>query len=103
MREIDRIENSIALHQGTIMNLEKIKKAVEKSETDNIRFKIETQHWYGFSEPFLGKQRHKLYMSKYSANVFLEIAIKMERERIDKLIDMEIEKRQSLKGADNIE
>lgn len=103
MEEIDRIENSIVLHQGTIMNLEKIKKAVEESETDNIRFKIETQHWYGFSEPFLGKQKHKLYMSKYSTNVLLETAIKLERERIDKLIDMEIEKRRSLKGADNIE
>ena len=103
MRETDRIENSIVLHQGTIMNLEKIKKALEESETENIRFKIETQHWYGFSEPFLGKQKHKLYMSKYSANVLLETAIKLERERIDKLIDVEIEKRRSLKGADNIE
>lgn len=103
MQEIDRIESSIALHQGTIINLKKIKKAVEESETDNIRFKIETQHWYGFSEPFLGKQKHKLYMSKYSTNVLLETAIKLERERIDKLIDMEIEKRRSLKGADNIE
>lgn len=89
----DKIENSIALHQETIMDLEKIKKAVEMSETDNIRFKIETKHWYGFSEPFLGKQKHKLYLSKYSANALLETAIKIEKERIDKLIDMEIEKR----------
>lgn len=91
--KIEKIENSIALHQETIMDLEKIKKAVEMSETDNIRFKIETKHWYGFSEPFLGKQKHKLYLSKYSANALLETAIKIEKERIDKLIDMEIEKR----------
>lgn len=89
----DKIEISIALHQETIMDLEKIKKAVEMSETDNIRFKIETKHWYGFSEPFLGKQKHKLYLSKYSANALLETAIKIEKERIDKLIDLEIQKR----------
>lgn len=32
-------------------------------------------------------------MDKYSVNVLLEIAIKLERERIDKLIDMEIARR----------
>jgi hypothetical protein len=103
MREIDKIENSIALHQGTIDILEKIKERVETSETEEIRIKIETKHWYGFSEPFLAKEKHKLDMSRYSANVLLETAIKLEKERINKLIDMEIEKRQCLKGADNIE
>ena len=95
--KIEKTEYSIALHQETIMDLEKIKKAVEMSETDNIRFKIETKHWYGFSEPFLGKKKHKLYLSKYSANALLETAIKIEKEEIDKLIDMEIQKRNERK------
>ena len=93
MEEIDKIENSIALHQNTIITLENIKERVETSETENIRIKIETKHWYGFSEPFLAKEKHKIDTSKYSAKILLDTAIKMERERIDKLIDMEIEKR----------
>lgn len=90
---MDKIENSIALHQGTIETLKKIKERVETSETEDIRIKIETKHWYGFSEPFLAKERHKIETTKYSANLLLDTAIKIEKERIDKLIDMEIEKR----------
>ena len=93
--EEDKIENSIALHQNAINTLEKIKERVEKSETEEIRFRIETKHWYGFSEPFLAKEKHKLEMTRYSANVLLETAIKLEQERINKLIDMEIERRNS--------
>ena len=90
---MDKIENSIVLHQGTIETLKKIKERVETSETEDIRIKIETKHWYGFSEPFLAKERHKIETTKYSANLLLDTAIKIEKERIDKLIDMEIEKR----------
>jgi hypothetical protein len=95
---LDKIENSIALHQETIETLKKIKERVETSETEEIRFKIETKHWYGFSEPFLKKEKHKIETTKYSATVLLETAIKLEKERIDKLIDMEIEKRKENKA-----
>ena len=95
---MDKIENSIALHQGTIETLKKIKERVETSETEEIRFKIETKHWYGFSEPFLQKEKHKIETTKYSATVLLETAIKLEKERIDKLVDMEIEKRKENKA-----
>ena len=98
MEEIDKIENTIALHQGTIETLKKIKERVETSETEEIRFKVETKHWYGFSEPFLVKEKHKIETTKYSATVLLETAIKIEKEKIDKLIDMEIEKRKENKA-----
>lgn len=97
MNEIDKIENTIALHQGTIETLKKIKERVETSETEQIRLKVETKHWYGFAEPFLAKEKHKLEMDKYSATFLLDTAIKLEKERIDKLIDMEIEKRNNVK------
>lgn len=97
MNEIDKIENSIALHQNTIINLEHIKEEVNASVTEDIRLKIETKHWYGYTEPFIAKQKHKIDMTKYSANVLLDTAIKLEKERIDKLIDMEIEKRNNVK------
>lgn len=98
MEEINKIESSIALHQSTIETLKKIKERVETSETEEIRFKIETKHWYGFSEPFIAKEKHKIETTKYSAIVLLETAIKIEKEKIDKLIDMEIEKRKENKA-----
>lgn len=89
----DKISNTIALHQNTIETLKKIKQRVEESETEDIKLKFETKHWYGYSEPFLMKRKHRLEASKYSIIAIIDCAIKIERERIDKLIDMEIEKR----------
>ena len=89
----ESLENSIALHHNTIMELEKIKERVSQSKTDNIRFKVETKRWIGYSEPHLEKVKSKLEISKYSANLILETAIKQEKERINKLIDMELELR----------
>lgn len=85
------IENSIAAHQSTIETLKRIKEKVETSE--KMRFKIETKHWYGYSEPHLCKIKNTIRVDKYTANVLLDTAINIEQERINKLIDMEIEKR----------
>ena len=89
----DKISNTIALYQQTINELKELKERVEKSKTENIRFRIETKHWYGYSEPFFVTDKHKLNISKYSMQEILDEAIKKERERIEKLIDMEIEER----------
>ena len=93
MEDLDKIDNSIFLHQQTIYELKKIKKRVKQSETKNIRFRVETKHWYGFTEPFLSTDKHKLNISKETMQVILDEAINKEKERIDKLIDMEIERR----------
>lgn len=90
----EKILNSIVIHQDTLETLKYIKERVKESETGNLRFNIETKHWFGYSEPFLGKEKHKLEISKYSAITLLDTAISLEKERIDKLIDMEIENRQ---------
>ena len=89
----DKISNTIALHQQTINEIEEIKERVKESETEKIRFRVETKHWYGFSEPSLMKRKHNLNLSKYTMQVILEEAIKKERQRIDILIDKEIEER----------
>ena len=96
---LDKIENTIALHQETIEALKQIQDRVKKSDTNDIRIRIETGHWYGYSEPFLARYKHKLEISKYSTNVLLETAIALEKERINNLIDMEIEKRMLEKGG----
>lgn len=88
----DKIGNTIALHQMAINELEEIKHRVKTTVSDNVRFRIETKHWYGYAEPFCAKHRDKLEISVYTMNLILDEAIKKEKERIDKLIDMEIEK-----------
>lgn len=91
----DKIENSIVLHQMAINELKEIKHRIETTATDYIRFRVETKHWYGYSEPFLAKSKDKLEISVYTMKLILDEAINKERERIDKLIDMEIEQRRN--------
>ena len=89
----EKISNTIALKQQIINELEKLSLDVEESVTNDIRFRIETKHWYGYSEPFLKKDRHILDVSKDTMQSILSSAIEKEKEKIEKLIDMEIQKR----------
>lgn len=89
----EKISNTIALHQMAINELKEIKHKVQKTATDDVRFRIETKHWYGYSEPFLAKTKDKLEISTYTMLLILDEAINKEKERIDKLIDMEVEKK----------
>lgn len=88
----EKIANSIFLHQQTINELEGIKQRIESSETEDVRFIVQTKHWYGFSEPFLGKENARINICKYTMKLVLDKAIEKEKERINKLIDMEIER-----------
>lgn len=89
----EKISNSIFLHQQTINELEGIKQRMESSDTEDVRFIVQTKHWYGYSEPFLGKENARINICKYTMKLVLDTAIEKERERINKLIDMEIENR----------
>lgn len=90
----NKTSNKIAEYQQSINDLEKIEEEVIKSETEDIRLKIETKHWYGYSEDMcLLKRKHKIDTDKSSMVLVLETAIKIIREKIDKLIDLEIEQR----------
>lgn len=88
----EKIANTIALHQMTINELKDIKHNIEQSIEENVRFSIETKHIIGFDIGIL-KKKKTLSISNYTMNLLLDEAIKKEKERIDKLIDMEIEKR----------
>lgn len=89
----DKIGNSIALHQMTINELEEIKRRIKTSISGDVRFRVETKHWYGYAEPFILKHKDKLEISVYTMELILDEAIKKEKERIDKLIDMEVERK----------
>ena len=88
----EKITNTIALHQMTINELKEIKHNIEESIEENVRFSIETKHIIGFDIGIL-KKKKTLSISNYTMELLLDEAIKKEKERIDKLIDMEIEKR----------
>ena len=88
----EKIANSIALHQMTINELKEIKQNVEQSIDENVKFNIETRHIIGFDIGIL-KKKKTLSISNYTMGLLLDEAIKKEKDRIDKLIDMEIERK----------
>lgn len=93
MNKKEKIYNSIALQQSQIEEINKVKERVISSDTENIIIKIETKHWYGYSEPFLMKDKDKIELSKSTIISILTEIQNRCTERIDKLIDMEMERR----------
>lgn len=93
----EKIANTIALHQMTINELKEIKRNIDDSIEDSVKLKlsIETRHIIGF-DVGIYKRKKILSISNYTMNLLLDEAIKKEKERIDKLIDMEIERKLSI-------
>ena len=88
----EKICNTIALCQMSINELKSIKKKLEDNCTDNVKFMIQTREFNPI-ELATFRRKHKLDISSYTMNLILDEAIRKEKERIDKLIDMEIERR----------
>ena len=88
----EKICNTIALCQMSINELRNIKKKLEDNCTDNVKFMIQTREFNPI-ELATFRRKHKLDISTYTMNLILDEAIKKEKERIDKLIDKEIERR----------
>ena len=97
----EEIEDLIFIKECKKKEIEKIIEKVEQTEDNNIRLKIQTHHWYGFSEPFLAKENHKLEIEKSTLLIILEEVIKhyteIERKLIGILIDNEVEDRKKKK------
>ena len=89
----DKIANSIVLHQLTIKELEEIKKNVKENIDDIVRFCIETRLAFGEWDLCIARVKHKLDISPRTMLLILDEVEKKEKERIDKLIDMEIDHR----------
>ena len=88
----EKIANSIALRQMTINELKEIKHNIEQSVDKNVKFSIETRHIIGFDIGIL-KKKKTLPISNYTMKLLLDEAIRKEKERINKIIDMEIERK----------
>ena len=92
----EKIANSIVLHQTTIKELKELKCRLDDNCTDNVKFIIQTREFNPI-ELTAFKRKHKLDISNYTMNLILDNAIAKEKERIDKLIDMEIERHMKAK------
>lgn len=88
----EKICNTIALCQMSINELINIKKRLEDNCTDNVKFIIQTREFNPIDLATF-RRKHKLNISTYTMNLILDEAIRKEKEKIDKLIDMEIERR----------
>ena len=89
----DKIANSIALHQMTIEEVREIKRNVKENIDDTVRFDIRTRRIFKRWEPYITVIKNKLEVSPRTMLLILDEVEKKEKEIIDKLIDMEIEKR----------
>ena len=84
----EKIANSIARHQMAINELKEIKFKIEDAAEDTTKFIVETQQ-LTWASAFTRKD--KMNISTYTMNLIIDKAIETERERINKLIDAEIE------------
>lgn len=89
----DKIANSIALHQMTIKELEEIKENVAKNIDDVVQFRIETRRIFRVWEPYISRIKNKLEVSPRTMILIIEEVIADEKRKINKLIDMEVDKR----------
>lgn len=85
--------NSIALHQMSIKELENIKSLVGDNIQEDVKFIIQTKHLVAHFDVHFMKRKTSLDISNYTMKLILDEAIKKEKERIDKLIDKEVDDR----------
>lgn len=88
----DKIGNSIVRHQQTINELLQIKNIVGKNINKKVKFCVHSKELFHSWEPMPIYHKNNLDISPDTMFVILNEAIRKERERIDKLIDMEIDR-----------
>lgn len=93
----DKTANSIALHQMTIEEIREIKRNVRDNIDDTVKFRIETRLMFHRWEPYIYKVKNKLEVSPRTMLLILEEVERKEKEKIDKLIDIEIANRSKSK------
>ena len=89
----EKVANSIALYQMTIEEVRGIKRNVRENIDDTVRFDIRTRLIFKRWEPYISRIKNKLDISPRTMLLILDEVEKKEKERIDKLIDMEIDHR----------
>lgn len=89
----EKIANSIAQRQNTILELTKLKETLEDAIDKETKFVMETLQFGGYFDMSLFRRKDKIPVSNYTMKLVLDGLIQKEKEYIDKLIDMEIERK----------
>ncbi len=90
------MENTLTLHCKTIEELKELKRKVQRNCKNEVKFKIETKHWYGYREPLLLKESNQINLSNYAMCLIIDEAINKEREKIDNLINIKNEEEEKI-------
>ena len=85
MEEEKRIDERIRLKYETKRELEQLKEKILTSEGKEIKFKIETKHWYGFDMPFLQKEKSNFNISEHSLIAIIDEMLDKIKESLDDL------------------
>lgn len=88
----DKIGNSIIKHQLIINELKQIKDIVGKNINEKVKFCVHSKELFHSWDPCPIYHKNNIDVSPDTMYIILNEAIKKERERINKLIDMEIDR-----------
>lgn len=83
----------IVSHYITMEELKEIHSNVTKSMAGKVDFYIRSTHLLSYLDPFIAKCKDKLNVSSETLTTVLDMLIKLEKEKIDDIIDAEIDRR----------
>ena len=93
MEEEQIIDLQIAKKYEIKKELEQLKEKILTSEGKEVRFKIQTKKWLGFSEPFLAKEQTNLNISKHTLTAIIDEMLDKIKEQLDYLTEKRTELR----------
>lgn len=94
MEEEQIIDEQIRIKYEIKKELEQLKeKIILTSESKKIKFKIETKHWLGFSEPFLVTEKYNLNISRYTLMAIIDEMLDKIKKDLDDLTNKRAELR----------
>ena len=85
MEEEQIIDEQIRTKYKMKKELEELKGKILTSEGKEVKFKIETKNWLGFSEPFLAKEKSNLNISRYTLIAIIDELLDKIKENLDYL------------------
>ena len=91
MRKEQIIDKQIEEKYEKKKELEALKEKILISEGKEVRFKIETKNWLGFSEPFLAKEKSNFNISKHTLIAIIDEMLDKIKENLDYLTKKRIE------------
>ena len=93
MEEEQIIDEQIRTKYKMKKELEELKGKILTSEGKEVKFKIETKNWLGFSEPFLAKEKSNLNINRYTLIAIIDELL----DRIKKNLDYLTKKRAEIR------